>query len=530
MNLLKSPWLPVILADGRQANLRVQDIPASGAIAIAHPRGDFAALALELLIDLFQTVASPVNKDQLDDWLCGDLPELSEAIDAWASAFELFGERPFMQLPPAPLASAKKSKADDDDETGELLPAGALLFESPGKQTRKRRVDFFVRAHQYQVMCPICAAIGLYMGQAHAVGGGTGYFTGPRSGSALTAILVGRTLWETICLNLLPASVFQASEGAEVKPEPELLPWRNRANLMEEDTFLPVTRFGRYGVLWWSPRTFELYPAANTAHRPCDVCGEIHEVHVPKVTKGAIRARLAAGVKHPRTAWLADKTKVGGGPLEVPVSGFTAEAWGSLLLTKAIEDSLPAYTALTGSQRTDVAMRCFGFSMDKASPLRWMDETTPLVFPANPEFREVMQGALEAAVKHVAMVASALGSALYRPKPKDASSTNPIYPFTIKAPQAKQELWLQMTSPILEMLRIAGEGQPTAASFEALKAEANQVALRLFDQASAPLIAEFRFSRLLLNRRAELVNKLTPKEKKPKKPKKPKTTTGSKPA
>lgn len=494
MNLLTAPWIPVLLPTGERVKLRLQDIPEAQALAIAHPRADFSALILELVIDLFQTVASPANELKVDELFEGLPPSFEKARVAWESAFELFGENPFMQMPPA------------NPERG---PAGSLLYEAPGDQTLKLRKDFFVKFADSLTLCPHCAPVALYLNQAHARAGGNGYFTGPRTGSALTALVQGASLWETICLNLLPESWFDQNIGqATAGVTPNLLPWRNQGGLMTEGEVRPATDFGRYGVLWWSPRAIELFPQANTAGRPCDACGEVHADHVEEASMGAIKARLASGTRHPRTAWLPARGEHGRA-LDVPPTGFTAESWLTLLLAEQVENALPAYAALTGSMRETAQLRCFGYSLDNSSPRVWLDEVTPIVLPESPEHRALMREKLLPLVQLIGKLADALGKALSNPKPNKVSSSNPIYPFVLSRNQARQTLWHQARPFLLAALK--DTGPLTAETQEAVAQLGRGLVFKLFDQATAPLMTEPRFARLLINRKTKLIRAVSSK-------------------
>lgn len=494
MNLLTNPWIPVLLADGQRVKLRLQDLPTSGALEIAHPRTDFSALALELVIDIVQTITAP-SDSQLEGWLEGDVPDLTAAIAAWAPAFELFGDKAFMQL-----------QADNP----ERFHAGSLAYEAPGEQTMKYRKALFVKEADSRMVCADCAPVALYLNQAHARASGKGYLTGPRTGNALSALVQGQSLWDTICLNLLPNTWFDAHFGTSGEiPGPHLLPWMNSEGLLHTEAARSLADFGRHGVLWWSPRAIQLFPEQNLAQRPCDICGEVHPVLIPEITRSAIKSRLPEGVRHPRTAWVVKPGKEGG-PLEVPLTGFTAEAWLSMLLCEKLEYALPAYERLTGTMREQVQLRCFGYAMDNASPCVWMDTTTPIVLPDSVEHRALMRETLVPLVAIVKDMAVALDRALFTPKANKANRTNPIFPFVVSRGLAVQTLWQQMQPTLLESLR--GHTPLT----EELKAQVTQECqvrvLRLYDTATAPLMNEPRFARLLINRKTKLLRTFSPKK------------------
>jgi CRISPR type I-E-associated protein CasA/Cse1 len=195
MNLIDSPWIPVQLPCGSLRSISLKDLPASGAVRIAHPRSDLSLLTLELLVDLFQTILDPQSDDETMELACGKLPG-ETVFERFRGALEMDGEGPrFLQM---------RSQGQKP------VPAGYLLFEAPAANTQKLNKDLYVSRTRYQHICAGCAPALLYLNTAHARINGSIYSPSRRSNSALAAIFEKPTVWETITSNILPAAFFTA--------------------------------------------------------------------------------------------------------------------------------------------------------------------------------------------------------------------------------------------------------------------------------------------------------------------------------
>lgn len=502
MNLLTSAWIPVRLPDGSAKKLTPSEIPYSGAIEVAHPRADYNALITEMLVCLFQTLAAPVDEDQRLDYLDGLLkPDLAADTSA-VSLFELAeGEYRFLQ---APVFEAEDS-----------LPAAALHFEVPTGSTVTKNNDFFVSRSAVAPVCTHCAPVALFLNQSHARMGGTGYRTGPRETSVLAALLEGRDLWHTICLNLQTADWFDSRTGQAEAALTKSFPW-TRPEFFQKKVQVDLASLGRFGVLWWMPVALRLRFSTNTKNEACYACGEVHDQVASRFVKAATPAVLVGDTPHPHTGWFINpKTNVGRAQ-EVDKRGFYLEQWQALTVGAAAEHSLPAWQKLNFLDRdSGIRMHVFGYAMNQNKPLFWLDEVTPIVTAATPQQADDLRMAATLLLT-VGRKAQAALSAALRP-PKHANSNDPAIPLRTSIEQAILAYWNRVSSLAIAQLQglsaQALEISETVGSTSFDEA-VSKVALEVFDRAVECPPAQPLVARAVLQRRTRLIRTTAPKSSK----------------
>jgi CRISPR system Cascade subunit CasA len=208
-NLVDQPWVPVLYGgatSGTQAvGLEKLFTEADRICALGLPPLERVAV-LRLLICITQAALDGPKND--DDWLnCGDRIQCTvlKYLKKWKNRFDLFGPRPFLQVPDAQPA------------TKDLWPVDALhLAYSTGNA---HTLFDHAALGPPRTVTPAELATFLLTYQSFHPGGllNTALWNGiqtPRSstqapcveGSALLAFLLGDNLLETIHLNLLPKS------------------------------------------------------------------------------------------------------------------------------------------------------------------------------------------------------------------------------------------------------------------------------------------------------------------------------------
>lgn len=259
MNLVTDQWLPVLYRDGSSEKISLAQLtrqqPENPIIRLNFHRPDFNAFGTQFLIGLVQSSLVPQTLRDINELLQNPPTEETwlSAIDT--KAFNLDGDRHrFMQDSSVSFYKPEKH----------LTSISYLLFGSPGKSTVKAGRDWFFKGNDIKCLCPSCAAIALYIRQTNAFSAGPGYFTAYRSGDsgAVTTILTGETLWETILLNVLPVSELP---GDYSKP---LYPWIADdlpPNIIPEDVH-PSHYF------WEMPAN--IYLSFSKMHEHCSVCNE----------------------------------------------------------------------------------------------------------------------------------------------------------------------------------------------------------------------------------------------------------------
>jgi CRISPR system Cascade subunit CasA len=497
LNILFDAWLPVEAADGSLSIVAPVDIPGSAAVRVAHARADYSALATELLIDIFQTVCAPRSNDERIEYTeCGKLPVLAQ-FENLRAAFEVAGDGArFMQA----------AKADPEAAAS----VSALFFEAPGGNTLKLNKDVFVSRDAASSLCLRCAPVALYLVQSHARMGGQGYLVGPRATSAMAAIVEAPTLWETICLNLISTEWFDAQTGVEHPEELSSFPWMNPKVRLDEKRELPISAFGRFGVLWWTPLNVRLDVSANTHGEVCAACGQVHDEHVSTVTWKATKAKLVAGVQHPRTGWNPKGNGGEGRAIEIPDEGWTFQNWLALTVGADVKYSLRAWQQLNWRQVDRVSLRVFGFSMNMNSPVAWVDVSAPVFVPASEEARIALTESATTLVGAAVSAVQALRESLYWNNKK--SLDNPPVPRVVSPLEAGQLVWDELTPEIIRVLRTLAGNFLTVPDADAFKAKARNAALKTFDRVTVDHGENPKISRGLMARRANLFKKLSPKK------------------
>lgn len=505
MNILLSSWLPVLLLDGSVRKVAPVEVPTCGAVRVAHPRADFSALATELLVDLFQTLAAPADRAQRRQFLRDPQSVDLSAMHANAGSFELFGSGVrFMQSP---------------EMLGKAGPVSSLVFEAALENTAEKNTDIFVSRNAFSSVCPHCAALGLFLNQAHARQGGSGYKTSPRGGSALTVLVKGESLWETVVLNLIPQADFDARFALADAPK-DVFPWSAGTGGFTAAVVEPA-QAGAQAGLWWCPVALHLVAQRNGDQEPCGLCGEVHEAHVRTVYRAATKARAPEGATHPHTAYLTNAKTGQLYPLMVPKGGQRLEDWLALVLgrvqaTGVASNPVPAVSLLTGSQAARLSLWTFGCSMNISTFERWHEELSPVLLAQNDQEAAVLRSEASRLLERVLRTREALFKALTT---NLADKGERKQPMPLK--QNKDALLARLEEvaraallKALEHVDFETNTMPAQAAGEFEGAVARE-ALRLFDVNVVvnPLYVDQ--ARRILTARAKFFSKLFPKPKKP---------------
>jgi CRISPR type I-E-associated protein CasA/Cse1 len=498
MNVLLDSWIPVTDAHGLQSRIAPVELPGSGAMRVAHPRADHCALLTELLVCIFQTLAAPRDERQKLAYLNGtDRPD-ADTMRAHAAAFELFGDGPrFLQTRQTP---------------GESVSASYFAFEAPTGHTLTTNRDFFVSREAIRSVCPQCAATGLFLCQSHARMGGSGYRGGPRGTSALTALLEGRSLWQTVCLNLLTPEQFANFSNVRAPTRTPSFPWLSHPSGFERAP--DWDDLGPYGVLWWTPVALRLNESENPHGLPCGLCGEIRGVHVTSVAKDATPVVPQGVVRHPHTGWrepapagdsnpAAKRHRPGPLPVEVPAEGFTAQTWSALVLGERLVRSLAAPLHLhADAWQVCAQLRMFGPATENNPLLKWLDTTAPMVFAKNDHERELLRDAASHLLNLASRAAAVLRSQL-GPRIKIGTRRMPV-PLAQPVSSLVASLWDSASTRFLAVITQLENGELLEEDARSFRDACHQVALRLFDENVLLNTYEPRLAAELLGRRDKL--------------------------
>jgi len=378
LNLINTPWLPVIRADGHHHRIAPWQIAETDnpVQEIAAPRPDFQGALYQFLIGLLQTACAP---EDLEEWQeHWDRPPAAEQLRArlapLAPAFELVNpEGPaFMQ--------------DFDLEDGESKPIAALLIEAPGGKTLKDNLDHFVKGGSVEGVCPGCAATALFTLQANAPSGGVGHRVSLRGGGPLTTLVmparIDATLWHKLWLNILP----DETTGVAGFDDPAVLPWvgqtrcsdKNGHNTQPED----VSPLQAY---WGMPRRIRL-EAAEQQPGQCALCGAEDVTLIRQFRARNYGTNYEGPWVHPLTPYRFD-LKNSAPPLSLKgqQNGLGYRHWLGLVWHDESTGDRAAKIVRhyqdhkAGALGTTARLWCFGFDMDNMKARCWYEYQMPIL-------------------------------------------------------------------------------------------------------------------------------------------------------
>ena len=225
-NLLKDPFLPVVMRSGAQRWLAFPELVAGAKsngldedypVEFNWPRPDFNMASFEFCIGVV-SLAFDIREE--DDWRPfwtnpPDRDALAEKLAPFVHAFYLNGEGPrFLQ--------------DCESLQGGETPIELLLIDTPGQNGQRKNSDLLTHRDRYAALGLPAAAMTLYTLQAYAPAGGAGNRTSMRGGGPLTALVVPATndseppvpLWRKIFANVVPCD-----KRLRIDELPKALPW-----------------------------------------------------------------------------------------------------------------------------------------------------------------------------------------------------------------------------------------------------------------------------------------------------------------
>lgn len=264
-------------------------------VHLGHP---FADIGFEFLMrDLIQAAMPPRDAGE---WVRRflhppDPAELRERLAPYRDALMLdHPETPAFQVQPTAERLAEAAKparksrrapvpdgdTDEDEEEAGDQPIAALLPDPPTGEAVKNSVDFFIKRDGVRAIGAGAILPVLYSHMVLFPPGGGGYLGLPHGADSIKYQLVGRTLWETLWLNvLLPSVHAELSDARWCWPAPvsaEVFPWLDRdlrtlpLGRRDDGAARPVERVRMHPAAIPMPRRYRLAPAQTGT---CDLSG-----------------------------------------------------------------------------------------------------------------------------------------------------------------------------------------------------------------------------------------------------------------
>jgi CRISPR system Cascade subunit CasA len=415
MNLLFDPWIPLRRRSGAvetvlpwQITDRHEEDPFTG---FASVRPDFDGALAQFLIGLLQTALAPERgREWRQRFDSPPSPEfLREAFQPLAFAFELFGDGPRF------LQDLTLEADDPDEERIERLLIPNTLSEGN---------DHFVKIGQIEALCPSCSAMALLTLQLNAPQGGRGNLTGLRGGGPLTTLVVyPESLWKTLWLNVLPLLDLDGEKEKRKRHE-DCFPWLAPTRTNKKNTELTTTLADVHPLqmYWGMPRRIRLYSGLlpDSGELTCSLCGASRQPLVLTYFKRPYGVNYTGAWNHPLTPYR--QTEGGFLPRHGSSSGLSYRHWLGLVQNDSKRQARPAEVVKAFRENPDRRGRAehvlwaFGYAIDKAKALAWLDSRMPL-FIMGSEIRGAFELDTERLVLSADEAAYALISAIKRTLP-----------------------------------------------------------------------------------------------------------------
>ncbi|TVM16947.1 type I-E CRISPR-associated protein Cse1/CasA [Oceanidesulfovibrio indonesiensis] len=405
LNLVRDRWLPAVLESGQVERIAPWEIARADdpPVNLAPPRHDFRLALFEFLIGLVQTACPPKNGTKREQWYdAPPSPEtLREAMEPYASFFNLLGERPLFQ---------QDLTLDPKEHARSAIPIGALLINYPGDGS----LDFFVK-RDIGVMCPICAAMALQTMQAFAPSGGRGNRTSLRGGGPLSTIILGDDLWRTVWPNVLPLNARDV-EAAPIAAElpGKVFPWAAPTRTSENGEVFRRADGHFLHHFWGMPRRFLLLPEEE--HCRCELCGDESEIAIRKLIQRPSGYNYGEDWKHPLTPYNRKKTDQHPFPIHGKPYATAYTNWLPLVYGDSSGLAEPARCVQAAREDDpDIAneyrLLAGGYDMDNMKARGWCEGSFPIL-PLGGDAVQTFRTEVEALVKAASMVRDNLTRAI----------------------------------------------------------------------------------------------------------------------
>lgn len=386
-NLLHDPWLPVIRASGTREKITVSDFVdrynEDPVQFLDAPRPDFNGALIQFLIGLIQTTYAPADdREWRKKFSKPPSPgELRTAFERYAHAFNLDGdEARFMQ----DLDLTKKD--------GELNQIDHMLMEMPGAQTIDKNTDHFLKRDTVTHICLHCATMALFTLQTNAPSGGRGHRTSLRGGGPLTTIVMGRSLWETVWLNVIPAESFSYYGNAAKTNDSDIFPWMGHTRTSEKKGEDTTSQHVNPAQMFWAmPRRIRLSFEHSNNAITCDLCGCISSQFVTEYFDRSYGINYKGGWRHTLTPYVVSPKNDEPLPRHGTAAGISYRHWLGLIQDASDKNSRtePADVVhkfrderqefLPDTHKIPFRLWAFGYHTDNMKVCGWYEGTMPLI-------------------------------------------------------------------------------------------------------------------------------------------------------
>ena len=207
-NLVDEPWIPVLDANGQERSVGLRELFERAEELVDLATGPLETIALyRLFVCIAQRALNGPANDE--DWKQSRNILIRKSIDyleEWKLRFDLFGERPFLQVRGLELKSKEPSKTDKLDFGLACGESSSTLCDqnAVGKGRVHEPYWLALKLLVFQSFSPGgTIGVAMYCGK-ETDGNGSSENAPCKEGSMLITLLKGRNINENIWLNLVP--------------------------------------------------------------------------------------------------------------------------------------------------------------------------------------------------------------------------------------------------------------------------------------------------------------------------------------
>ena len=388
-NLIEEPWIPVERHGGEEDRIRPweitdhidKDLPPTVDLNAVRP--DFDGALLQFLIGLVQTALLPADNREWRGYLRSppSSERLRDTFSDWRHAFELGEDGPRFQQDLEGIPDAKEK------------PISYLLVDSPSDNALRENKDHFVKDRSHQQYCPSCTAAALQTLQVNAPQGGRGHRTSLRGGGPVSTVIIGRSLWHTIWLNVLP----RATYGRKIENDETVFPWLAPTRTSSDGTVTTPEDGHPLQVYWGMPR--RLYLCKPEEGGACDLCGRDAGRRYAQYRTTSHGVNYEGAWEHPLTPHrVTEEGELR--PFHGRQEGFSYRYWRGLAAGRSSESARsaqvvqaffdrynrPGYEELDPVFEGRPRLRVFGYEADRTKMRAWHESRMP-IYPVSKETR-----------------------------------------------------------------------------------------------------------------------------------------------
>jgi CRISPR system Cascade subunit CasA len=227
---------------------------------------------------------------------------------------------------------------------------------------------------------------------------------------------MGRTLWETIWLNVLTAESLSHYGDARKISDSDLFPWMGHTRTSEKNEETTSQHVNPLQMFWGMPRRIRLTYSSSAKESPCDLCGSVSSHSVTEYHDKSYGINYKGGWHHSLTPYFVDEKKGESRPIHGQAGGISYRNWLGLVQNNVEKNSRnePAVIvhmfrqerqeALLGNNEIPFRLWAFGYDMDNMKACGWYEGTMPLIHLAT-DLKPVYEHTVSQMIKTASLIA-----------------------------------------------------------------------------------------------------------------------------